>query len=315
MADNNDGSETADDIVITSPADIAKLDDDSEETDTPAAPSAEVEKPAENSEGDTEDDGSEEDDKSDEESKPKDDSTDDGDKSQDLSTGQEPKGPKPVQGETPKEYALRQELQRKREQLRKLRGAKLLEGIQPQRVATTQELSDEDRRILDGFDPEQVANQEKLFDIIAKKKGFVRKDELTQGQYKETAQTVLDDWMEKHQEYSEDKDPEGILWKRFQEEFSMYRPPANPKDHTKIFNRIHNDIFGITTKDKAEKDFRKAEAQAEKVKTASTGSSASAPRKLSDRRAASSANQELTQLARSGGLKGYSDAELAEMGL
>ncbi len=272
---------------------------------------------------DSEDDDETEDD--DENSKPDEDSEDDdgttdddaGDKSQDLSDGSDNKDKvsKRLPGETPKEYALRLEVSRLKGINRRQRSSKLLGDVQPQKVSAPDELSDEDKATLEAFDPEQLGNLEKAFTVLAKKQGYVKKDELSQGQYKETAQSVLDDWLENHPEYAEDKDPDGILWKQFGQEFSMYKPPANPKDHVKIFNRIHNDIFGITTKDKSVKDLNKVKAQQEKVKTASSGASSSTPRKLSDKRQSSPADKELSQAARGGGLVGFTDEELADMSL
>jgi hypothetical protein len=315
MPDPIEGSEKTDDVVITNPDEVSKLEDGDapEEKDTPAVSSAASEKPADEAVDETEDPDSGE---TPEEEETVKDTDKPGDKPQALSDGgEQPKTPKPVPGETPKEYALRMEVERVKRANRQLRGVKLLGDVQPQKTVAPAELSDEEKKVLEGFDPEQVANQEKLFGILAKKHGYVRKDELTVGQYKETAQSVLDDWLEKHQEYSEDKDPDGILWKRFSEEFSMFRPPVNPKDHIKIFNRIHNDIFGITTKEKAEDGLKTVAAQVVKVNTAAAGAGGSTPRKLSDRRKATAADPELSKAARAGGLTGFSDAELAEMGL
>lgn len=323
MPKDNEGSETTDEEVITTPEQAAAVDndDESEEKETPAASSADDETPAD----DTEDDESEDDDESkdeDESPKPDDESEDDeedesgtaGDKSQDLSDGTD-KGSKRLPDETPKEYALRLEVSRLKGINRKQRSAKLLGDVQPQKDGAPAELSEEDKQILEAFDPEQLGNLEKAFTVLAKKQGYVKKDELTVGQYKETAQSVLDSWLETHPEYSEDKDPDGILWKQFGQEFSLYKPPANPKDHVKIFNRIHNDIFGITTKDKAAKDLNKIKAKQEKAKTASAGSSSSTPRRLSDKRQSSPADKELSSAARGGGLVGFDDKELADMGL
>lgn len=220
--------------------------------------------------------------------------------------------PKEVPGETPKEHALRLETARVKALLRKERGQKLI-GDAPIQSPSSAELSVEDKKVLEGFDPEQVANQEKLFAILAKKQGYVRKDEFSKQTYTETAQGLLDDFLEKHDEYSAEKDPEGLLWNRFKQEYSIYNKPANPKDFVKIFNRVHNEIFGITTTPKQTPG--QIAAKQEKVKTASHGAATATPSRLSDKRKTGPVDAVLSKTARTGGLKGFTDAEIAEMGL
>jgi len=223
------------------------------------------------------------------------------------------KEPKSVPGETPRERALRLETGRVKKLLRQERTKKLLGDVQPEATVST-ELSPEEKKVLEGFDPEQVANQEKLFNVLAKKHGYVRKDEFSKQTYIDTAQEVLDDFLEQHEEYSVEKDPDGILWKQFQEEFGLYQKPANPRGFKRILNKVHNDIFGITTTPKQIPS--KVAAQQEKLKVASTGSAATKPTRLSDKqKPAGSASTELSKIARSGGLKGFSEEELAELGL
>lgn len=221
--------------------------------------------------------------------------------------------PKAVEGETIREKALRLETSRVKKLLREERTKKLIGDVQPQATTST-ELSAEEKEVLKGFDQEQVTNQEKLFNILAKKRGLVNKDEFTKQTYTETAQAVLDEFLENHEEYSAEKDPDGLLWKQFKEEFNLYQKPANPKDFKKIFNRVHNGIFDITTTPKQTP--AQAAAKQEKLQVASAGATAAKPGRLSDRRQApSSANSELSKVARSGGLKGFSEKELNELGL
>jgi murein L,D-transpeptidase YcbB/YkuD len=221
--------------------------------------------------------------------------------------------PRPVEGETPKERALRSEVERVKAKLRAERGTKLLGDVQPQKAVVSAELSDEDKKALEAYDPEQVQNLEKVFGVLAKKHGYVQKDEFTKQNYSTASQEVFEDWMEKHPEYSEENDKDGILWNRFREEFGLYQKPANPKVYTKIFNKIHNEIFGITTQPKG--SVGQAQAQQEKIKVASAGGKASvAPKKASEIRKSHS-EQELAQVARGGALKGFTDEELDEMGL
>jgi hypothetical protein len=221
-------------------------------------------------------------------------------------TDPETKTPKDVPGETPREKALRLELERKRAQLRELRGQKMFGNVSVQ--TTAEELTEEDKKVLEQFDPEQVANMEKLLAVQAKKMGFVKKDEFSKNSFQEQAQSVLDDWLEAHPVYNEDNDPDGVLWKEFQREYSQYRTPQNPKELTKIFNRIHKDLYGIETDTKP---LKQVEAKQEKIKVASHGGTTGA----SSTKQAPTIDAETQQMVKSGALKGFSDEDLAELGL
>lgn len=221
--------------------------------------------------------------------------------------------PKPVAGETPRENALRLEVERVKAKLRQERGKKLLGDVQPQKATAPTELTAEDQEALKAYDPEQVANLEKVFGVLAKKQGYVKKDEFNKQNYQTTSQEVFDSWMENHPEYSEDNDPNGILWNRFKEEFNLYVKPENPKTYVKIFNKIHNEIFGITTKPKETPG--QAKAKQEKIQVASAGSKASVAPKKGEQLRRSASEQQLSQLARGGALQGFTQEEIEEMGL
>lgn len=259
-----------------------------DETETPA-PSSEAEKPAEEFiEEVPEGDGQEETE-----------STEETENSESV--------PEPVEGESPRERALRLEVERVKRKLRVERGQKLLGDVQPQ--VTKSELSDEDKKLLEAYNPEEVENLEKVFTVLAKKQGYVKKDEFTKESYAKASQDVFDNFMESHPEYSEENDPDGILWNRFKDEFNLYQKPANPKDFTRIFNKVHNEIFGITSTPKTAPTQMKAKQ--EKLRVASHGPSSASPKQ----RTAENPNAELSRLARSGAMKGFSEEELKEMGL
>jgi hypothetical protein len=303
--------------VITPENVEQKLDDETpEEKETPAESSMEKKPDGEKAEDKTEESKPEE--GKEETEKPEAEAVDESEeeKKPEITAPAEVEGevkePKEVPGETPREKALRLETGRVKALLRKERGKKLLGDVQIETPAT--ELSAEEKKVLEGFDPEQVANQEKLFTVLAKKHGYIRKDEFSKQTYTESAQTILDEFLEQHEEYSADKDPDGVLWKQFKEEYGLYQKPANPRDFKKIFNRIHNGIFGITTTPKQTPG--QIAAKQEKVKVASAGGGAAKPGRLSDKRTApTSANPELSKVARSGGLKGFTEEEIAELGL
>lgn len=212
---------------------------------------------------------------------------------------------KPVEGETPRERALREEVTRLRRIRRVERGQKMFKDVS---VSTNiEDLSEEDKEVLAAFDPEQVSNMEKLFAIQAKKLGFVKKDEFAKQTFHEQAQNVLDDFLEKHPEYDESNDPDGLLWGKFQKEYSQYKIPENPKDLGRIFNKIHKEVFGITTDTST---LKKVEAQQEKIKIASHSASSGASSTKSESRV----DDDTKKLVNSGAMKGFSDEDLKELG-
>lgn len=217
---------------------------------------------------------------------------------------------KVVDGESPRERALRLEVQRVKEINRGLRGKKLLGDAQPMSASQPAELSPEDKQALEAFDPEAVANMEKLLPVLAKKLGFVKKDDFSKDQYQGTSQDVLDAWLEDHPDYLPENDKGDILFNRLKDEMSLFQKPANPKGWVKILNRAHNEIMGITTKPK--ESAAQVQAKQEKIKVASHGpASVSSPK--TQTRVVSQDDQELRALAEKGGLKGFSQEEIDEM--
>lgn len=217
--------------------------------------------------------------------------------------------PKPVEGESPRERALRLEVERVKRANRALKSNKLLGDVKP--VTPTTTLATEDEEILKAYDPEQLANLDKVFDVLAKKKGLVKQDEFTQQQTKKELQNSFEDWMDSNPEFSEDKDPDGVMWKalesNYKELLTFRPPPRNSKELTKILNGIKKELFGVTTDTT---DLKKVEAQKEKIKVSSHSSgSATSPKK------SKAVDPEIDSLVKSGALKGFSDEDLKEMGL
>ncbi len=215
--------------------------------------------------------------------------------------------PKPVEGETPREKALRQETTRVKRLLRQERGKKMFKDTPVSEEPG--ELTDEEQAVIDSFDPEAVANMEKLISIQAKKMGFVKKDEFTKEQTVSQLQDSLDTWLDSHPELDEKNDPDGILWKQVQTEYSRYVPPKNAKDLVKILDRAHKEIFGVTTD---QQPLKKVDAQKQKIKVASHGASSSSG---SPKKSEVEVDEETKGLVASGALKGFSDEDLKEMGL
>ncbi len=198
--------------------------------------------------------------------------------------------------ETDREFAQRLEIKRLRDNARSDRSKEVLvppKSTPPVRVES---------EILKKYKPEEIQSLREVLPELAKELGYVKKDELAAATYEEKAQAEIDAFITSHPEYSPEKDPDSVLWDRLKEEYnSVYRPPQNPKDFKKIFERIHKDLFGI----QAAGPLPKLDAAREKVKVASP-SGASAPQRLNRSSKASVG-------LRTDMLKGFSDKEIADI--
>lgn len=200
--------------------------------------------------------------------------------------------PKPVAGETPRERALRLEATRLKGLLRDQRRDELF--VQK---PTTPELHEDTE--LEGYEPEQV----KQFETLAKKLGFVKKDEIISQTSQERNNSEFETFMEAHPEYAPENDKDGALWSQFKSEFSLYNPPKDPKTLRKILQKVHSEIHGV----QPAANLTKVNAAREKIKVAShTGASVGkAPR----------ARTQAPSGLRTDAMKGFSDDELEEYGL
>lgn len=176
-------------------------------------------------------------------------------------TASEEPEPKIPYGETPKEWALRKEVERLKSQIRQERTDEL---FVPSDIPKIKTLSPERQRLLEKYDSEQLSELSELIKAQAEEMGFVKKDELNAQTYKETADTLLNEFLENHPEYLPENDKDNVLWNRFREEFSDLKQPNNPKDFKRLFNKVHSSIFGIKTG-----NLNKINAQQEKLKVAS----------------------------------------------
>lgn len=172
------------------------------------------------------------------------------------------KTPKPVEGETPRETALRLETQRLRKDLRETRNQKIFEGYKPE---VKDDLSEEEKATLSQYDEKELTQFEKVIDVVAKKKGWVKKGDFQATTYQQQASDALDGWLENHKEYLPENDKDNLLWNQFQHEFSLYRKPDNPRDLKRIFDKVHREVFGISEGTSNSK----INAQKEKIKVAS----------------------------------------------
>lgn len=209
--------------------------------------------------------------------------------------------PKPVPGETPVERALRKEVERVKGLLRKEKSNEL---FVPSEVPPTRKaLSEDKKKILEKYDPEQLSELGVIIEAKAEEMGFVRKEELSAQNYSETADGQLQSFLDDHKEYLPENDKDSLLWNRFRDEFGLYKQPTNPKDFKKIFNKVHESIFGV----QATSNLNKINAQQQKIKTAShTGSMAT--------RSSAPAPKAPNTNIRYDMLKGFDEDELKELG-
>lgn len=201
-----------------------------------------------------------------------------------------------ISGETPREHALRLEIKRLRGDNTKARAKEILE---PPKAVSQVKVESE---VLKKYKPSEIQSLREVLPELAKELGYVRKDELDASSYGEKAQEQIDSFIEAHPEYSPEKDPESVLWNRLKSEYNtVYKPPQNPKDFKKIFERIHKDLFGI----QASGPLPKVAAAREKVKVASPAG-ASAPQRLVRSAKANTGY-------RFDALKGFSDEDLSAL--
>lgn len=158
------------------------------------------------------------------------------DDSKEPEVATETEGPKPVEGETLREKALRLEVERLRRKNKEIKKSEIFPTKQePIIIKKDDELAD--------YDPADLER----FAKVAKKIGFVLKDEVVSERYNDVANAMLDEFLDTHKEYAPENDKDDLLWKQFQDRFSsgLYNTkPSNPKQFKAIFERIHEDIFG-----------------------------------------------------------------------
>lgn len=202
-----------------------------------------------------------------------------------------------ISGETSREYALRLEVFNLKEERRKERTK---EFTIEQRPEASKKVESE---VLKKYKPEEISALREVLPELAREFGYVRQDELSKQTYEEKAQVQIDKFIDDHPEYSIDKDPDNTLWERLKAEYnSYYKPPKDPRDFKKIFERIHQDLFGIKTAG----PLQKINAAKEKAKVASHSSG---PTKGGNRERIVQHNVGL----RTDALRGFSEEEIADI--
>jgi hypothetical protein len=199
-------------------------------------------------------------------------------------------------GETPKEWALRKEIENLRQRIRKDRNEELF--VPNEIPSINNETTGKNKELLEKYDEDQLNELGEIIKAKAEEMGFVKKEELRAETYKETADSLLNNFLENHKEYLPENDKDNTLWNRFREEFQMYKQPQNPKDFKKIYERIHSSIFNINSG-----NLNKINAQKEKLNVVSHTSK-------TGNRVPNNSNRNNIDLS---GLKGFSQEELDEL--
>ncbi|MFA7662761.1 MAG: hypothetical protein WCX88_02485 [Patescibacteria group bacterium] len=173
---------------------------------------------------------------------------------------------KEVDGETPREKALRLEVTRLKRERREKESENLFKGDK-----TKLDERDYDAELKElGYEEDSINTLDKAFDIIGAKKGFIKKGDT----YKEMANNTLSVFIEEHPEYSPEKDKGDLYWGKFNSilKSDYILAGKNSKQLKSIFEKVDRDVkeeLGEVS------DKGKIEAQRQKVKSVSAGTSGS----------------------------------------
>jgi len=211
--------------------------------------------------------------------------------------------------ETPREYALRLEVTRLKRGNREKRAKDLLGDTKPEKlpeitIAQFNELTDDEKELLGQYDAGELSTFEKILDALAKKHGWVKREELNSTRNRDSSNDILDTFLQGHPEYLPENDKGNVLWERFKSEFRLYKTPENPRNLKRIFNKIHKDIFGVESGG----ELKKIDAKKEKLKVVSHSGGSTI------RGQSSSEGDRLTPDQKAH-LKGFSDKDFEELEL
>jgi len=206
---------------------------------------------------------------------------------------------KDVDGETPRERALRLEVTR----LKRASKDKMSDGMfKDSPTVEPKEISPDKKAVLEKYNPDELNNLKEVLNVMADDLGFVKKDDYQKSSYQTQSKDILDSFLDSHPEYLPENDKDNVLWNRFQEEYAIYKPPQNPRDFKRLFEKIHKEIFNISSDD----SLKKVNAGKEKIKVASHASNSS------------NTNQNKPQQSNldpnlKGYMKGFDEKELGEL--
>lgn len=178
-----------------------------------------------------------------------------------------------------------------------------------QTIDTKTEDSENDDDLSD-VDEDQV----KLFERIAKVKGYVPRSELRAQQFEETRKTAQEEFLEKHPEYKPENDTDDSLYNTLKSELALYAAPEDPRLIPKLFERAHSavkqqypDKFSKTVK-----TVQQHVAASSRTKVASSGSQSpkSSTVKAEQKESSGTLSSEKIQILKN---SGWSEADIAEL--
>jgi hypothetical protein len=141
--------------------------------------------------------------------------------------------PKPVEGETSREKILRQQIEELRQKIRnKDQVIKMAEPL----------ISNEEYEALkETYDDDELQKFEKLFDVIGRKKGYVKAEDV----YKDKGQETLNGFLDKHPEYKPENDPNDMRWNTFYKvlERDYNRVGKSPSELAHLFEKVNRDVL------------------------------------------------------------------------
>ena len=141
--------------------------------------------------------------------------------------------PKPVEGETPREKALRNQIQELREKIRNK--DEVIKIAQP--LISNEEYD----KLKETYADDELEKFEKLFDVIGRKKGYVKAEDV----YKDKGQDTLNSFLDKHPEYKPENDKDDSRWNTFFKvlERDYNRVGKNPAELAKLFEKVNRDVL------------------------------------------------------------------------
>lgn len=140
--------------------------------------------------------------------------------------------PKPVEGETPRETALRKQIQ-------ELRG-KIREKDAVIKIADPIISNEEYDKLKGEYDETDLARFEKLFNVVGKKMGYVKAEDVN----RDKGQDVLNKFLDNHSEYKVENDPNDERWQEFTKILNRdyNRTGKTPAELAKLFEKVNRDV-------------------------------------------------------------------------
>lgn len=270
------------------------ISDGSNENDEEVIPPTEGDED-EPSDTSTDDEKSDEDDEDEDEK-----SEDESDENEDSAHYQQPK---PVPGETPRERALRKEIEGLKRQRREMRMGKILSDDHDE----LDEDNEDYQNLLKVYSPDEIKTMEQAIDVLASRKGYVKKTET----YQTLANTLLENFVASHPEYDSSNDPGDIRWEKFQEillrDYNL-KGKRSEKELKRVFDKVHLDVVDELGESEVDVPNRQSRIQAQKQKIKSVSHGGSGGTRSQTARGGSSKVDPSVK----GFFKGFDDSDFAD---